>query len=132
MAVKAGQMQPGDRVGGAPLLPKALLANACAKGYYSTVNRFRFNADPPSFHEVLPYTNSVPGTDLGGLASRTYRLARPRPKMSRTTNTIRKRINSIFAIPYEAPAMPVNPNNPEMIEMMRKTMAQYSMVIPLS
>jgi hypothetical protein len=43
--------------------------------------------------------------------------------MSDTINRIRKRTNNTWAIHAEVPAIPVNPNNPAIIAMIKKTIA---------
>jgi len=52
------------------------------------------------------------------------------PVSSDTTNRMRKITNNIFAILAEATATPPKPKKPAAIAMIRKTAAQYSIMIP--
>lgn len=45
-------------------------------------------------------------------------------------NKIRKIQNRIFAIPADAAAIPVNPNSPAMIEMIRNNKANRNITYP--
>src|SRR5215475_7859889 len=51
-----------------------------------------------------------------------------RPRMRNTTNIAMNRKNRNFAIPIEAPAMPVKPNKPASKPTTKKTKAQRSII----
>src|SRR5690606_31038842 len=55
---------------------------------------------------------------------------RKRPNRKEATNSTRKMMNRILAIPVAVPAMPPKPSTPAMMAMIRKVMAQLSMACP--